>query len=295
MLSVRGISKKFKDHQALSHVSFDVESGSIYGLIGHNGAGKTTLIRVITQILKADTGEIYINNEKLKSSHKYLVGYLPEERGVYKKMTVFGYLMFLARLHDLLKKDATIKINYWLQKLRLDHVAQKEISCLSKGMQQKVQFIATVFFEPKLLILDEPFSGFDPANTELLKQEILELNAKGVTVIFSTHQMEAVEELCEKVTMISNSQVVLSGDLAKIKSQYRKDELYLEGSDTLNLSQEWNCVSYKKGYKITLAPGQSKSNLLNELDLNSVSLIQELHPSLKQIFLSKVKELENQV
>lgn len=290
MLSIHQISKKFTHHQALSSVSLEVSKGSIYGLIGHNGAGKTTLIRIITQILKPDRGEVRINGELLHPKHRYLIGYLPEERGLYKKMTVFDYLLFIAHLHEMETSVAKSKIDFWISKFDLQKFAKKEINGLSKGMQQKVQFIATVFFEPELLILDEPFSGFDPSNVELLKNEILELNKKGVTIIFSTHQMEAVEELCKEVTMINQSKVVLSGNLQEIKKEYKTGEIYIKTSTKLSLPTVWECSVYKEGYKVVLKKEQSKSELLANINLEELLVFEELESSLKEIFLAKVRE-----
>lgn len=290
MIQISNLSKSYKNHQALTDVSISIPKGSIYGLIGHNGAGKTTLIRILTQILKADSGRISIDGETLNSSHRLRIGYLPEERGLYKKMTVYDYLEFIGQLRELKPTEIKENIIYWLQKFDLESNEKKEINALSKGNQQKVQFIATVFFNPDILILDEPFSGFDPANAELLKNEILELNKKGVTILFSTHQMEAVEELCQELSMIDKSKIVLSGNLKKIKQEFGNQDIYLKTTGNLKLGPEWNLKKYREGWKITLRQNQSKKQILETIDTNELLVFEEIEPSLKDIFLKMVQK-----
>lgn len=222
MLKIQNVTKCYGNYCALNDISFEVSKGTVYGLLGHNGAGKTTLIRMITQITAPDKGSIFLNDQQLNRNHISLIGYLPEERGLYKKMKVKEHLMYLAMLREFSKKEALDKINYWLEKLEIIDWQNSPIEDLSKGMQQKIQFIATVLHDPKLLILDEPFSGFDPVNVALIKKEIIELKEKGTTIIFSTHNMESVEELCDEITMINRSKNVLTGTIEEIKEKHKK-------------------------------------------------------------------------
>ena len=205
MLSIRNIVKQYATHRALDNVSIEIEDGSIFGLLGPNGAGKTSLIRIINQITAPDQGEIFLNGETLNPKHISMIGYLPEERGLYKKMEIGEQMLYLAQLKGLSKSDATLKIKHWFEKMEIESWWHKKVEDLSKGMQQKVQFIATVVHDPKLIILDEPFSGFDPVNAQLITDEILDLNKKGATIIFSTHRMESVEQLCDSIALIHQS------------------------------------------------------------------------------------------
>jgi len=290
MIEIGNISKRFKDHQALTAVNLKIPKGTIYGLIGHNGAGKTTLIRILTQIIKADSGEILINSEKLEAKHRLSIGYLPEERGLYKKMQIKDYLIFMSKLREIPTKIAEEKILYWLKKFNLEKDKNKEINTLSKGNQQKVQFIATVFFDPQILILDEPFSGFDPANAELLKREILELNQKGTSIIFSTHQMEAVEELCQEVSMIDQSKIVLSGKLSEIKKSFGKNEYLIKTKNGFTFPKNWKINQTNNGVKLELAQNESIESYLREIGIENLLAFEALEPSLKDIFLEKVKK-----
>jgi ABC-2 type transport system ATP-binding protein len=222
LLDVQHISKSFQQNLALNDVSLSLEKNKIYGLLGPNGAGKTTLIRNITQIFFPDAGQIFFNGEKLSQEHQNQIGYMPEERGLYKKMKVGEQLMYFAQLRGFSKQQATNKINFWLQKLDIENWRNKTIEELSKGMQQKIQFVATVLHEPTLLILDEPFSGLDPINAELIKNEIFELHKKGTTIIFSTHRMENVEEICEDIFLINNGKIILAGNVQSIKQQFKQ-------------------------------------------------------------------------
>lgn len=223
MLSVRNIVKQYADHRALDNVSLEVEKGSIFGLLGPNGAGKTSLIRIINQITAPDEGEIYLGAEKLNPSHIGKIGYLPEERGLYKKMEIGDQMIYLAQLKGLSRKEALERCRYWFEKMEMQDWWKKKVEDLSKGMQQKVQFVATVIHEPELIILDEPFSGFDPVNAERIKEEILELNRKGATIIFSTHRMESVEELCDSIALINRSHKILDGKVRDIRNSYRSN------------------------------------------------------------------------
>ena len=220
-IEISDVVKQYKGHTALNHVNLTVPKGCIYGLLGPNGAGKTTLIRIINMITAPDSGTVMLDGSPITADDVAHIGYLPEERGLYKKMKVGDEIVYLARLKGMSKADATRQMLYWLDRFHLTEWRDKKVETLSKGMQQKVQFIATVIHEPKLLIFDEPFSGFDPVNAELLKKEILKLRDEGHTVIFSTHNMSSVEEVCDDIALINNSKVVLSGAVADVKEQFR--------------------------------------------------------------------------
>jgi ABC-2 type transport system ATP-binding protein len=225
MLEVRNISKSFYRKEALNDVSFTVGKGEVFGLLGPNGAGKTTMIRVINRIVEADSGSVRINGDLMVNDDLKHIGYLPEERGLYKNMTVEAHAMFLGRLRGLSKADVNTKIDYWFDRFDINDWRKKRIEQLSKGMAQKVQFICTVLHEPKLLILDEPFSGFDPVNVELIKQELIEMKAAGKTIILSTHNMKSVEEICDRVVLIDKAKKVAEGSIAELQEE-RKAGLY---------------------------------------------------------------------
>src|SRR6201747_1166143 len=228
MLSIRHIEKQYAGHKALSNVSLEVEKGQIFGLLGPNGAGKTSLIRIINQITAPDSGEVYFDGERLNQSHINRIGYLPEERGLYKKMEIGEQMIYLARLKGLSRDEATRRLKAWFEKLGMETWWKKKIEELSKGMQQKAQFVATVLHEPDLIILDEPFSGFDPVNAEVIKNEIIELNRKGATILFSTHRMESVEEMCSAIALIHKSHKILDGRVRDIRNSYRNDTFLIE-------------------------------------------------------------------
>jgi ABC-2 type transport system ATP-binding protein len=221
LFQANNVVKEFSNHRALNKVSITVPENSIFGLLGPNGAGKTTLIRIINQITAPDEGELFFEGRKMTSDDVSLIGYLPEERGLYKKMKVGEQAVYLAQLKGLSKQDALKKLKYWFEKFEMSEWWNKKVEELSKGMQQKVQFVTTILHEPKLLIFDEPFSGFDPINANLLKNEILELKRKGSTIIFSTHNMSSVEELCDNISLINKSEVILEGQIFNIKKNYR--------------------------------------------------------------------------
>ncbi|HHT04263.1 MAG TPA: ATP-binding cassette domain-containing protein, partial [Bacteroidales bacterium] len=224
LFSAKDVSKTYTNHKALDKVSIEVEQGSIFGLLGPNGAGKTTLIRIINQITAPDEGEIFFMGEKLKADHVHSIGYLPEERGLYKKMKVGEQAIYLAELKGIKRADAKKRLEFWFEKFDILSWWNRKVEELSKGMQQKVQFVTTILHEPKLLIFDEPFSGFDPINTNLLKQEILELKKKGATIIFSTHNMESVEEICDSIALINKSRKILDGKVVDIKQKFKKNQ-----------------------------------------------------------------------
>lgn len=223
ILEVNNVVKKYGTKTALNNVSLSIAQGSIYGLLGPNGAGKTSLIRIINQITFPDSGSILLDGEKLSPAHVKHIGYMPEERGLYKSMKVGEQALYLAQLKGISKNDAKQQLKYWFDKLEIGDWWDKKIQELSKGMAQKIQFVVTVLHQPKLLIFDEPFSGFDPVNANIIKDEILELKQKGSTIIFSTHRMESVEELCDEIALIHKSNKLLDGSLIDIKKQYRSN------------------------------------------------------------------------
>jgi ABC-2 type transport system ATP-binding protein len=228
ILEAQHVVKRYAEHTALDDVSIEVSQGSIFGLLGPNGAGKTSLIRIINQITAPDEGQIILNGERLQPKHIEDIGYLPEERGLYKKMKVGEQLLYLAQLKGMKKAEALEKLKVWFIKFDIKDWWDKNVEDLSKGMQQKTQFIATIVHEPKLIILDEPFSGFDPINANLLKDEILELKQRGTTIIFSTHRMESVEELCDNIALINKSQVVLHGGKKEVKNRFKDNSYSVE-------------------------------------------------------------------
>jgi ABC-2 type transport system ATP-binding protein len=227
------VSKTYGDHLALNKISLEIPKNSIYGLLGPNGAGKTTLIRIINQITYPDSGMVYFDGQKLHPKHIALIGYLPEERGLYKSMKVGEQALYLAQLKGLSASEAKTRLKYWFDRLDIGDWWNRKIQELSKGMAQKIQFIVTVLHKPKLLIFDEPFSGFDPINANIIKDEILQLKAEGTSIIFSTHRMESVEELCEYIALIHNSEKILDGKLTTIKKAY-KNNIYRVGINVQN-------------------------------------------------------------
>ena len=299
ILTANSISKQFGNHLALNKVTLNIPQGAIFGLLGPNGAGKTTFIRIVNQIISNDEGEIHIKGEKLAPRHITDIGYLPEERGLYKKMKVGEQLLYLARLKGVAKNEAIKKINDWLIKFDLKEWRNKNIEDLSKGMQQKIQFIATVIHNPSLIILDEPFSGFDPINANLIKDEILRIRDMGSTIIFSTHRMESVEELCDHIALINRSEKILDGPKSLIKKQFRTNTFEVEHKGNVSqLSQ----VDYSIGSSITLDNGMEKTSIQikngnspNQL-LGDLITLTEVHgftekiPSINDIFIMKVKE-----
>ena len=293
ILKIDAVTKSYGDYKAVNEVSFDMPEGSIFGMLGPNGAGKTSLIRIITTITKADSGTVYFNGEKLNSSHPSQTGYMPEERGLYKKMKVGDHLLYLAQLKGLSKKDAKSKIDYWFEKFEITDWWLKKVEELSKGMQQKIQFISTVVHEPKLLILDEPFSGLDPINTNLIKDEIYELNRKGTSIIFSTHRMEQVEEICEYIVLINKGKNVLQGKVADIKNQFKDNLFKIEYGGQLpgDVNEIAEVVS-QTDHSVTVKVGtEGDSNLLlkrllqKEVPIHSFN---EILPNLNEIFIKKV-------
>lgn len=296
-LVARSVVKRYANHTALDNVDITVPEKSIFGLLGPNGAGKTTLIRIINQIINADSGEISIFGQRLEPNHIGVIGYLPEERGLYKKMKVGEQLIYLAQLKGLSRSEATSKIKTWLTKFEIKDWWGKKIEDLSKGMAQKVQFISTVMHEPRLIILDEPFSGFDPVNAQLITKEILELKEKGSTIIFSTHRMETVEDLCDHIALINKSKKILEGTKKQVKNQYKSNTFLVEHRGTFSLSgtrfelaQQYVLEEniYSSTIKVNGTPGSNE--LLSELiRLTEVHSFQEKIPSMSEIFISLVK------
>lgn len=297
-LEIRNVAKEYAGHKALDGVSLNINEHSVYGLLGPNGAGKTTLIRIINCITAPDSGEILINGKPLLSSHVNKIGYLPEERGLYKKMKVGEQALYLARLKGLSKQDALNRLKIWFEKFEIQPWWNKKVEELSKGMQQKVQFITTVLHEPELLIFDEPFSGFDPVNAELLKQEMLTLRNNGATIIFSTHNMESVEALCDDICLINKSKVVLQGNVHEIREQFRANlfKAIIEGADHADIRQlPFSIKSLTdKNYRTELifeATNLSSNDCLKELITRySVVAFEEMLPTMNDIFIKAVQD-----
>jgi len=261
LLEVNKVVKQYGDYVALNEVSLAVPKGSIYGLLGPNGAGKTSLIRIINQITLPDSGEIILDGEKLQPKHIQYIGYLPEERGLYTSMKVGEQCLYLAQMKGLSKSEATKQLNYWFEKLEIQGWWNKKIQELSKGMAQKIQFVVCVLHKPKLLIFDEPFSGFDPVNANIIKDEILSLRDEGATIIFSTHRMESVEELCDHIALIHKSNKLIEGKLEDVKRQFKTNSF-----EVGILSDNVEGLMYDITQKFTVGPANFKS-LSNELKL----------------------------
>jgi ABC-2 type transport system ATP-binding protein len=301
MLSIRNIVKQYAGHTALSGVSLEVERGQIFGLLGPNGAGKTSLIRIVNQITAPDSGEVYFNGEKLNQSHIEKIGYLPEERGLYKKMEIGEQMIYLARLKGLSRDESIRRLKIWFAKLGMETWWKMKIEELSKGMQQKAQFVATVLHEPDLIILDEPFSGFDPVNAEVIKDEILELNRKGATILFSTHRMESVEELCNSIALLDKSKKILDGKIRDIKNTYRNDIYLIEytgekiifnGAQPFELIDEKADDDNSHTIRIKLNTGATSNEVLQYLiPKTRINMLQEVIPSMNEIFIDQVNKI----
>lgn len=301
ILEVKEISKKYGNYTALDKVSLSIPQGVIYGLLGPNGAGKTSLIRIINQITMPDSGQVFFMNEPLMPKHISSIGYMPEERGLYKTMKVGEQALYLAQLKGLSKKEAKEQLLYWFDRFGIGEWWNKKIQELSKGMAQKVQFIVTVLHKPKLLIFDEPFSGFDPVNANLIKDEIIELKKQGTTIIFSTHRMESVEELCDEIALINKSKKILDGKLIDVKKQFRTNT-YQVGVLTSNieglmydLTQKFtvNTGDFKSindEIKLEIGLGNHSSNELLKIitDRGQLTHFVEKIPSINEIFIQKV-------
>jgi ABC-2 type transport system ATP-binding protein len=295
VLKTENVIKRFQSKIAVDGISLEIEKGKIYGLLGPNGAGKTTLIRMITRILHADEGKIYLNGELLNDFHPAQIGYMPEERGLYKKMKVGEQLIYLARLRGMTYNDARKSLIEWLTRFDMKDWWNKKIEELSKGMQQKVQFVSTIVHDPKLIILDEPFSGLDPVNTQLIKDEILKLKENGATILFSTHRMEQVEEICEEIALINNGKLILNGRVDDIKNQYRDNKFII---DFIKLPEQDISSAYSIEYNngnrliVSLNENQNSTELLRYLIDNNAEIraFNESLPSLNDIFIKLVTE-----
>lgn len=297
ILIVDHVSKSYKTKVALDDVSLKVQKGDVFGLLGPNGAGKTTLIRIINQIFSPDKGELFFNGERLSEKHIQKIGYLPEERGLYKKMKVGEQALYLAQLKGMKANDAKKALDYWFAKFEISSWYNKKVQELSKGMQQKVQFITTVMHSPELLIFDEPFSGFDPLNTDMLKNEILDLSRKGATIIFSTHNMESVEQICDKIALINSSHLVLEGSVRDVKQRFKKfeyeivisgdynDNLLIEGVSLIDqTTSNGNTV-----LKVKIDKGKNADLLSNILKYTDIISYKEILPSMNEIFITTIK------
>ncbi|MGA9211204.1 ABC transporter ATP-binding protein [Kaistella sp.] len=300
MLKAENVTKTYNAGKklALENFSIDAPEASIYGLLGPNGAGKTTFIRIINQITQADSGEVFINNQKLNPEHIRQIGYMPEERGLYKNMTVGDQLLYFGELKGMSKSDALSQAKYWFEQLEIDQWWKKKLSELSKGMAQKIQFVVTVLHRPKLLILDEPFSGFDPVNANLIKDQILKLKNNGTTIILSTHRMESVEEMCDYVALIDHAKKILDGKVFDVREQFKKNifgitlsdvneekfEIFKNQFEINDYSTENHLVSFD------LKNDNDQNILLNELmKVGKIRSFDEKIPSMNEVFINAVK------
>ncbi len=280
MLIINKVSKSFGPKRALDEISMTVQDGTIYGLLGPNGAGKTTLIRIINGITAPDSGEALLDGDRISLDKSSQIGYLPEERGLYKKMTVYEQVMYLAQLKGMSAAQAREEMRNWFKRFDITSWQKKKIEELSKGMAQKVQFITTVIHRPRLLILDEPFSGFDPINAEMVRQEILRLNQEGTTVILSTHNMESVEMLCQEISLINNGRIVLQGNVQQIRRQHR--------SNQFRVVYEINGQSVEQ--KVEKKPEETNNDLLKRLaKKGEITAFEEILPTMNEIFIKTVQ------
>lgn len=294
ILRLEKVTKRYQSHVAVDEVSFEVERGTIFGMLGPNGAGKTSTIRIITTITGPDSGQVYFDGEPLNKNHPSRMGYLPEERGLYKKMKVGDHLIYLARLKGLSAKEASVKCKAMLDRFEALDWWNKKVEELSKGMQQKIQFIATIVHDPVMIILDEPFTGLDPINSNMIQDEIFRLRDKGVTIIFSTHRMEQVEEMCENIILIHRGKNILQGNVKEIRNQY-KEHLYkitYQGTLPENFSGGLELIT-AEDHTATFRLGQSatSNNLLQYLIQSGCEIhsFHEILPSINEIFIRQVK------
>jgi len=299
ILELQGVSKSFGDFRAVNTVDLQIPKGIIFGLLGPNGAGKTTMIRMITGITGPDEGRILIDGTPIHADHIRDIGYMPEERGLYKKMKVGDQLIYLARLKGMPRKEAKDRIRNWMERFQISDWWEKKIEELSKGMQQKVQFIATVLHDPKLLILDEPFSGLDPINTNLIKDEIHRMNASGTSVIFSTHRMEQVEEICEQITLVNKGKLILTGTMTGLKDQFKKNifKIVFDGTMPSVVPAKYEILDEQRDWvKVKLQPEQDSNALLAQFMQAGcqIRLFQEVLPTLNEIFIEQVGEANRQ-
>jgi len=299
-LQTINVSKTFSNHKALTDVSISVNEQSIFGLLGPNGAGKTTLIRIVNMITSMDEGQVLLNGKPITQNDIIKIGYLPEERGLYKKMKVGEQALYLAQLKGMSKNDALKSLKIWFEKFEISSWWNKKVEELSKGMQQKIQFIVTVLHKPSLLIFDEPFSGFDPINANMLKDEINNLRNEGSTIIFSTHNMASVEELCDHIALINKSKLILSGEIHEIKNRYKENVYEVSYLPKLNGKLELDRLEFSLlnseksngGFtsKIRIAPGKTPNDLLSKiLPQADIFSFHEILPSINDIFIKEVK------
>lgn len=293
------VSKNYSGHQALTDVSLSIEQGQVFGLLGPNGAGKTTLIRIINQITAPDSGRIFLEGRPLKAKDIYNIGYLPEERGLYKKMKVGEQALYLAQLKGLSRREALRKLKYWFEKFEIQAWWDKKLMELSKGMQQKVQFICTIIHEPKLLIFDEPFSGFDPINANLIKTEILNLRENGATIIFSTHNMSSVEEVCDHIALINKSKKILEGNIHDVKDKFKTNTYDVIYHGEFNkvastLGAKYEIMEHKETSRVNEITikhlnGNSSNDLLLNITQNAqIVSFSERIPSMNEVFIRVV-------
>ncbi len=297
ILELKSVNKSYRDHRAVIDLSFDMPAGTIFGLLGPNGAGKTSMIRIINSITRADSGSILFDGEPLGERHQSDIGYMPEERGLYKKMKVGEQLMYLARLKGMPDKKAKEEIHTWMERFDIVSWYNKKIEELSKGMQQKIQFISTVVHRPKLLILDEPFSGLDPINTNLIKDEIVELNNSGISVIFSTHRMEQVDQICKHMVMINKGRKVLEGPIDKVKEDFKQNifTIDFDGEFQEDLLQASNIIE-KLENRITIQSDNilEANQLLDRMIRSGLTIngFNEVLPTINEIFIRKANDVD---
>lgn len=296
ILELDHINKSYGNYQANNDITIHIPEKTIFGLLGPNGAGKSTLIRIITNIIAADSGTIKFDGKPMKGSLQEVIGYMPEERGLYKKMKVGEQLVYLGRLKGLKTSDAKAKVKDWLTRFQIENWYDKKVEELSKGMQQKVQFIATILHDPKLLILDEPFSGLDPVNSNLIQAEIFRLKEQGTSIIFSTHRMEQVEEICEEIALINKGQNILQGKVFDIKQQFKRNQFNVEyvGDMPTNIPDgRFNIVEKNEGSFVVQSDAETSPNELLRALLNSnieIHNFNEILPSINEIFITQVNE-----
>ncbi|MDR2122086.1 MAG: ATP-binding cassette domain-containing protein [Flavobacteriaceae bacterium] len=298
-IQAENVTRAYEDKIALNNFSISIPKGSIYGILGPNGAGKTTFIRIINQIIKPDSGKIFFNGEPLQPKHITRIGYMPEERGLYKNMKIGEQAIYLAQLKGMTRAQAKSKLEYWFDKLKIEKWWNKKLSELSKGMAQKIQFIVTVLHDPELLIFDEPFSGFDPVNANLIRDEILELREKGATILFSSHRMESVEELCDYVALINNSKKILDGSVKEIRHKFKEGKFkitianiaFQEIEDLRRQKQLENI--FREGdeytFSIKISDNENSKSLIAELSEKGdiISFYEEI-PGMNQVFINAV-------
>ena len=294
LLSLQHIVKQYGNYRASDDVSFEIPQGKIFGLLGPNGAGKTTLIRMITRILYPDSGKILFNGEALSDKHTELIGYMPEERGLYKKMKVGEHLIYLGRLKGLSLQKSREHVQFWLNKFQIESWQNKHIEELSKGMSQKIQFIATVLHDPQLLILDEPFSGLDPINSKLIEDEIHDMSANGKTIIFSTHRMEQVEEICDEIVLVNKGKKILEGGVKELKQRFKENKFRVCFNDEIraDLLANLNVVEKKNGELTVKFLQEHRGNELLKLFVEQgveVTSFNEELPSINEIFIRQVE------